>query len=208
MARQALGERPFDLHRRGVARPGRRLRPCLRAAASKGLAAVGVDVSPKAVGLARDAGLVRGSVFGPVPAAGSWSTALLLDGNIGIGGDSQRLLTHIRALLHDHGRVLIELGAPGVEARNVRARLWTEAGVTDRFLWAWVGLEGIEPLAFTCGYAVEDLWSEGGRWFARLRVCPENEAEARVGKCLAKPGTHHSRDGGGPADGRHRRSAR
>ena len=65
--------------------PGR----MVRAALDAGLAALGVDVSAAAVAHCRDAGLpvLHRSVFDRMPHEGRWWGALLLDGNIGIGGD-------------------------------------------------------------------------------------------------------------------------
>ena len=51
-----------------------------------------------------------------LPGEGRWHTALLADGNIGIGGDPVRLLQRVRTLLAPGGRVVVELGAPGVGA--------------------------------------------------------------------------------------------
>src|SRR5207244_1451802 len=60
--------------------PGRHV----AALAAAGVTALGLDPATAAVAAARARGVraVRGSVFGPVPAAGQWRTALLLDGNI------------------------------------------------------------------------------------------------------------------------------
>ena len=57
-----------------------------------GHVALGIDVVPEAVRQARERGaaaIVR-DVFDPVPGEGRWDTALLADGNIGIGGDPVR----------------------------------------------------------------------------------------------------------------------
>src|SRR5215211_8901768 len=69
--------------------PGRHL-AALRAAGKRGL---GIDLSPVAVRLARRRGAaaIPGDVFGAVPLAGHWWTALLLDGNVGIGGAPELL---------------------------------------------------------------------------------------------------------------------
>ncbi|MFD7013570.1 methyltransferase domain-containing protein, partial [Streptomyces sp. NPDC059928] len=64
--------------------PGR----LVAALAAEGVAALGVDVSPEAVRRTRALGgsaLCR-SVFDQLPGEGRWDTALLLDGNVGIGG--------------------------------------------------------------------------------------------------------------------------
>ena len=77
--------------------PGRHV----RALSALGVAALGLDASQAAVRLARRRGaeVVHGSVFGDVPARGGWRTALLLDGNIGIGGDPAALLARVAGVL-------------------------------------------------------------------------------------------------------------
>ena len=69
--------------------PGRHLHELAR----RGVFALGVDLSPVAVDLARNRGgrAIVGSIFEELPGAGTWQTALLLDGNIGIGGMPARL---------------------------------------------------------------------------------------------------------------------
>ena len=55
-----------------------------------GRAALGIDISAVAVDVGRRAGgqLLRRDLALPLAAEGRWGTALLLDGNIGIGGDA------------------------------------------------------------------------------------------------------------------------
>ena len=70
--------------------PGRLARALLAA----GIACTGVDVAPAAVALARARGaeVLHASVHDPVLDGTRWSTVLLADGNIGIGGDPVALL--------------------------------------------------------------------------------------------------------------------
>ena len=77
--------------------PGR----MVRAAMSLGMHAVGIDVSAAALEIASDLGgsFFRGSVFDRVPGEGMWQTTLLVDGNVGIGGDIPSLLARCRDLL-------------------------------------------------------------------------------------------------------------
>jgi len=77
--------------------PGR----LVEALRSGGVEVLGIDAAPSAVACARAHGreVEQLSVFDPLPAEGAWSTALLFDGNIGIGGDPARLLTRVRELL-------------------------------------------------------------------------------------------------------------
>ncbi len=48
------------------------------------------------------ANVVHGSVF-DLPEAGNWMTALLIDGNIGIGGEPERLLARVPRSCSGHG---------------------------------------------------------------------------------------------------------
>jgi SAM-dependent methyltransferase len=75
-----------------------------------GTVALGVDPAPGAVSLANQHGfpVLQRSVFGPLPGEGRWRSVLLLDGNIGIGGDPMRLLSRCRTLMHRAGRVVDE----------------------------------------------------------------------------------------------------
>ena len=155
--------------------PGR----IVAALAARGCPALGIDVAPAAVRLARRAGgraLLR-SVFGHVPGAGTWAFAVLADGNIGIGGDPERLLRRTAELVRPDGRVLLELDQPGSGLRLRQAQLRDDRGATGRwFPWASVGVEALDKLATGAGLVVVETWSahddedDGGgrRWFAAL----------------------------------------
>ncbi len=85
-----------------------------------GGAALGIDVAPVAVSLARARGAdaLELDVFGAVPDTGAWGTVLLADGNIGIGGDPAALLRRCAELAAPGGRVVVELSAPTVRSRT------------------------------------------------------------------------------------------
>ncbi|CAM5259451.1 Methyltransferase domain-containing protein OS=Streptomyces griseus subsp. griseus (strain JCM 4626/ NBRC) OX=455632 GN=SGR_6702 PE=4 SV=1 [Streptomyces griseus subsp. griseus] len=92
--------------------------------ASLGHRALGIDVSEAAVARTRGLGgaaLVR-SVFDPLPGEGRWGTLLLLDGNIGIGGDQAALLDRAAGLLGVGGLLIAETAPVDVDER-VRVRL-------------------------------------------------------------------------------------
>jgi SAM-dependent methyltransferase len=148
--------------------PGRHL----AALQARGLAALGVDLSPVAVRLARRRGAaaIPGDVFGAVPHAGHWRTALLLDGNIGIGGAPEALLRRTRELLAPGGSALVELDPPGAPTTRTRIRIEAGGEISEWFRWARVGVDGIAPPAARAGLPVEDVLSAGGRWLARLRA--------------------------------------
>lgn len=148
--------------------PGR----LLHALAARGVFALGVDLSSAAVALAREGGAraIVGSIFDELPGAGSWRTALLLDGNIGIGGEPVRLLERVGSLLASGGELLVELDRPGSRSGQLQARLETPVAKSAWFAWARVAFEGIEPVAHAAAFAVAHRWRAGDRWFARLRV--------------------------------------
>ena len=137
-----------------------------------GIDALGIDISEGAVARARKLGAnaLRRCVFGPVPRAGSWSHALLADGNIGIGGDPAVLLRRVRGLLAPGGRVLVEVAAPGVCSTARELRLEDEFGaVSEPFPWAEVGAGDVPRLASASGLALTESWHCSGRWFVELR---------------------------------------
>ena len=148
--------------------PGRHL----RALTARGVFALGVDLSPVAVQIAVGGGAraIVADVFGELPGAGRWRTALLLDGNIGIGGSPLRLLTRIAALLRDNGEVLVEVDAPGVSSGATLARIERGDLRSGWFPWARVSAPAIDPIARAAGFSLLDVWPDSGRWFARLRV--------------------------------------
>jgi SAM-dependent methyltransferase len=148
--------------------PGRHV----RALASRGVTALGLDASPAAVRLARARGtaVVEGSVFDDVPAVGRWRTALLLDGNVGIGGDPAALLRRISELLAPGGSVLCECDAPGSGLRAGPMRLEHEQRTSRWFPWAQIGVDTCCELASELGFATTACWEDGTRWFAHLHA--------------------------------------
>lgn len=141
------------------------------ALARRGVLALGVDVTPGAVrrARARGAAVVLGSVFAPVPGAGHWRTALLLDGNIGIGGRPVALLRRLSSLLRDDGRVLCELDPPGAPTRSELIALEGGDGArSDWFPWARVSADAVGALVQRAAMNLEAVWEQDGRWFAQL----------------------------------------
>jgi SAM-dependent methyltransferase len=137
-----------------------------------GLSALGVDVSPAAVARTRDAGgpVLRRSVFDRLPAEGRWGTALLVDGNIGIGGDPHALLTRVRALVAPGGRLLAEAAAHDVDER-LTVRVQDARGRHGReFPWARLGPAALVRTAAVTGWTPADQWTVDGRTFIELQA--------------------------------------
>jgi SAM-dependent methyltransferase len=135
---------------------------------NSGRHALGIDTSAAAVATARDRGApaVVASVFGEVPGTGSWDTVLLLDGNIGIGGDPVVLLRRIASLLRPTGVVFAELGAPKSRRGRFRVRVEHAGRSGHWFAWASVSADQAPELATASGFALVDRFETGGRWFA------------------------------------------
>ena len=144
--------------------PGRHI----SALARRGVLALGVDVSPAAVRLARARGAtaIERSIFDRLPGAGTWGSALLLDGNIGIGGRPAALLERVAGLLAPGGRLLLELDPPGAGTVTRQLRLERGGTASEWFAWAHVGVDALDGHAAAAGLAVHDRWCDGGRWFA------------------------------------------
>jgi SAM-dependent methyltransferase len=138
---------------------------------ARGVAALGVDIAETAVELTRGQGfpaLLR-SVFADLPGEGRWPTVLLMDGNIGIGGDPLRLLGRIARLLRPGGRLIVESHADAAAHELLEVR-FSEHGqvVGPPFDWANVGLNALLRYADLAGYTVGAVWSPAGRSFVML----------------------------------------
>ena len=143
----------------------------VRAAVDRGLGALGVDVSVTAVAMAVDAGLpvVAGSVFDALPGEGTWDVALLLDGNIGIGGDPTALVARASSVVAPTGSVVVETAADPAADVAYDAQVVDEQGrASATFPWAEVGREALGRHAAAAGLRVSQTWSVGRRTFCRL----------------------------------------
>jgi len=138
----------------------------------RGHVVLGIDVTPEAIGQAvrRGGAAIHRDVFAPLPGEGRWTTALLADGNVGIGGDPARLLGRLRQVLDPRGRVVVELAAPGTVTTTGWAELTEGGRVAQRFPWSVLGVDDIEPLADGSGLRVEATHRFAHRWCAVLEV--------------------------------------
>jgi len=140
------------------------------ALAARGACVLGIDVVPEAVALSRARGtsaVVR-DVFGPVPGEGWWDTALLADGNIGIGGDPVRLLGRVHDLLVSGGRAVVEVAPPGVGMQTVPLVLVCAGARSTPFTWSVVGVDAVREVAAAAALTVRQLVQHDGRWVAVL----------------------------------------
>ncbi len=146
--------------------PGRLVHALLAA----GVACTGVDVAPVAVDLARARGaqVLQASVHDAVLDGTRWSTVLLADGNIGIGGDPVALLRRAASLLSPEGRVVVELEPPSTSTRRVQVRLETPGRISTWFPWAHVAAGDAEDIALPAGLHAVETWEASGRHFVAL----------------------------------------
>lgn len=141
---------------------------------AQGRPVLGIDVSRAAVAHTRRLGgqALRRSVFEPLPGEGRWDTALLLDGNLGIGGDPRALLRRLAELLCHEGLLIAETVPADVDER-VEVHLVGGAaagnGAEAAFPWARLGTRALLRHARTLGWRPTDHWTAGGRSFVALR---------------------------------------
>ncbi|MDX3524201.1 class I SAM-dependent methyltransferase [Streptomyces scabiei] len=155
--------------------PGR----LVTALASRGLTALGVDVSPAAVARTRHHGgaALRRSVFDRLPREGRWGTVLLMDGNIGIAGDPEALLARLRDLLRPGGRLLVEAAEEDVDQR-LTVRVEDAHGRHGRpFPWARVGTTALLRAADSTGWILTGRWSVDRRSFLELHRATSQRQE-------------------------------
>lgn len=157
---------------------------------ARGRTALGIDISEAAVahtlrrlgssplGQGRELGsgrALRRSVFEPLPREARWGTALLVDGNLGIGGDPCALLERLARLLVPGGLLVAETAPVDIDERvtvrlvGVTGATGAPVGATASFPWARLGTRALLRCARPLGWRAVDQWSAGGRCFVALR---------------------------------------
>ncbi|MEU7314999.1 methyltransferase domain-containing protein [Streptomyces sp. NPDC007083] len=136
-----------------------------------GHAPLGIDLNAAAVERTRRRGgrALRRSVFDPLPASGGWDTALLIDGNVGIGGDPLLLLRRIAQLVRPGGLLLVEVAGEDVDERRQVRMENARGGAGTPFPWARLGTAALHRTARATGWTPEDAWSKDARAFTALR---------------------------------------
>ncbi|MFC8074038.1 methyltransferase domain-containing protein [Streptomyces sp. NPDC057307] len=151
--------------------PGR----LVAALAARGRRALGIDVSAAAVERTLRLGgtALHRSVFDPLPGEGRWGTVLLVDGNIGIGGDPAGLLRRAGGLLTHGGLVIAETAPVDIDERvHVRVddgRRPSPGAAGSHFPWARLGTPALLRYGRALGWLPVDQWEAAGRPFVALR---------------------------------------
>ncbi|MBZ6110813.1 MULTISPECIES: class I SAM-dependent methyltransferase [Streptomyces] len=141
--------------------------------AARGRTVLGIDVSEAAVARTVRTGgqSLRRSVFEALPGEGRWDTVLLMDGNVGIGGDPRALLARVADLLAPGGLLIAET-APGDVDERAEVQV---VDVTDghapgtTFPWARTGTRALLRHAGAAGWQGAGQWRSGERRFVALR---------------------------------------
>ncbi|WP_410791688.1 DUF2064 domain-containing protein [Kribbella sp. C-35] len=148
--------------------PGR----IVTALAERGIPALGVDVSPRAVSLttSRGAAALHRPVQDRLPGEGRWGSVLLMDGNIGIGGDPADLLRRCAELVRPDGLVLVEVDPDDDLDDSTPIVLRSSTGRHSTPLpWARVGTRALIRHARTTHLHPTEDWRTPHRAFLTLR---------------------------------------
>ncbi|WP_350275181.1 DUF2064 domain-containing protein [Kribbella sp. HUAS MG21] len=148
--------------------PGR----IVTALAERGIPALGVDVSPRAISLttSRGAAALHRPVQEPLPGEGRWGSVVLMDGNIGIGGDPVDLLRRCAELVRPDGLVLVEVDPDDDLDDTTPIVLRTPTGRRSTPLpWARVGTRALLRHARTTPLHPTEDWRTPHRAFLTLR---------------------------------------
>ncbi|WP_258564882.1 hypothetical protein [Streptomyces sp. WELS2] len=116
-------------------------------------------------------------MFDRLPAEGGWRTVLLIDGNIGIGGDPRALLARCIQLAAPTGLLLVEVDPDDVEERCTARFEDIHGHAGPRFPWARLGAPALHRVAEDLALSVADRWRYGRRRF--LALARQDPASAR-----------------------------
>ncbi|MSZ77947.1 MAG: methyltransferase domain-containing protein [Actinobacteria bacterium] len=136
--------------------------------ASRGHIVLGIDIVHEAVHQTRERGVaaLRRDVWDTLPGEGRWATALLADGNVGIGGDPVALLRRAREVLDPRGRVVVEVAPPGVPHAVRWATIECADARSKPFRWAVLGVDDVARVAAEAGLVAGEprRLSDPDRW--------------------------------------------
>lgn len=163
-----------------AALPGRRHRHRLRpgkagvGAGRPGTPGAGHRRQPGGGGPYRPVGgtALHRSVFDSLPGEGRWDTGLLIDGNIGIGGDPAALLRRMAEVLVVTGSLIVECAEAEAEVEvDERCEVRVadgRGGLGSPFPWARVDTAALIRHAAAAGWTSGGHWTAAGRSFTVL----------------------------------------
>ncbi len=135
-----------------------------------GRSALGVDVSAAAVqvSLRRGGPALRRDLSDWLPGEGRWGTVLLMDSNVGIGGDVDALLRRCSELLTPGGLMVCETDPQSLVDETHDVRL-DAGGLTATMRWARIGAEALARRASRLNLLMTERWQLDGRAFVAFR---------------------------------------
>jgi glycosyltransferase A (GT-A) superfamily protein (DUF2064 family)/SAM-dependent methyltransferase len=148
--------------------PGR----MVRALQHSGRAVLGIDISSVAVEAGSGDGgqVLRRHLADPLPGEGRWGTALLLDGNVGIGGDVGGLLRRCRDLVGPGGLIICEVD-PDPERNEAYEVVLSDGGRRSTAMpWASIGGRALKRLAAGIDLITTEEWCADHRMFLAFRT--------------------------------------
>lgn len=148
--------------------PGR----MVRALQHSGQAVLGIDISSVAVQVGSRGGgqVLRRHLADPLPGEGRWGTALLLDGNIGIGGDIGGLLCRCRDLVGPGGLIICEVDTDPDRNEAYEVVLSDSKRRSAPLPWASIGGRALQQLAAGIDLIIAEEWRADHRVFLALRT--------------------------------------
>jgi glycosyltransferase A (GT-A) superfamily protein (DUF2064 family)/SAM-dependent methyltransferase len=148
--------------------PGR----MVRALQQSGRAVLGIDISSVAVAAGSGGGgqVLRRHLAEPLPGEGRWGTALLLDGNVGIGGDVRGLLCRCRDLVGPGGLIICEVDADPDRHEAYEVVLSDSRRRSAAMPWASIGGRALQRLAAGVDLITAEEWRADHRVFLALRT--------------------------------------
>jgi hypothetical protein len=110
---------------------------------------LGIDISSVAVEAGSGGGsqVLRRHFTDLLPGEGRWGTALLLDGNVGIGGDVHRLLCRCRNLVGSGGLIICEVDPDPDRHEAYEVVLSVDKCLSAAMPWASIGMRALQRLA-------------------------------------------------------------
>lgn len=144
----------------------------VEALASRGIPVLGVDISRSAVDQTSRRGVCAlfRDINDRLPGEGRWGTVLLVDGNIGIGGDPLRLLRRCRELVRGGAIALVEISPDDDADELTTLTLHDLHGRRSAPLpWSVIGARRLVELAALVGFVPVEDWRVDGRAFVALR---------------------------------------
>jgi hypothetical protein len=128
------------------------------------MSSVAVEMSMTRGGLA-----LRRRIDERLPAEGRWGTALLMDTNIGLGGDVAALLARCVDLVIPGGLIICEVDRVPERHEVHSVVLQTPDVASAPLPWARIGAAALMQVATSLDLLLVEEWRSGDRAFVALR---------------------------------------